>query len=95
MEENIKFKDMIELIYQAEEKILDDKIKQVNKKVKDKIKDIDMEKLLDGTAKTNELTKALEQIEENYSIKIAEYNKEFYKQGFIDGVNLMINCLKM
>lgn len=95
MEENMNFKDMIELIYQAEEKILDDKIKQVNKKVKDKIKDIDMEKFLDGTAKTNELTKALEQIEENYSIKIAEYNKEFYKQGFIDGVNLMINCLKM
>ena len=27
-------------------------------------------------------------------IKISEYNKEFYKQGFIDGINLIINCLK-
>lgn len=33
-------------------------------------------------------------IEDNYNIKITKYNKEMYKQGFIDGVNLMINCLK-
>lgn len=32
-------------------------------------------------------------IEDNYNIKITKYNKEMYKQGFIDGVNLIINYL--
>lgn len=95
MEENMKFKNMIELIYQAEERVLDEKIKQVNKKVKDKIKDVNIEKILEDTSKPSELRKVIEIIEENYSIKIAEYNKEFYKQGFIDGVNLIINCFKI
>ena len=92
--EEMKYKDMIELIYQAEEKTLDEKIKQANKKIKEKIKDIDIEKLLKNTSKPSDLNKTLEKIEENYSIKIAQYTKEFYKQGFIDGVNLMINCIK-
>ncbi len=94
MDENIKFKDMIELIYQAEEEVLDGKIKQVNKKIRDKINNINLEKVLEDTSKPNELKKVFEQIEENYSIKIAEYNKEIYRQGFIDGINLMMNCLK-
>ena len=76
--EDIKYKDIIELIYQAEEKI----------------KDINIERLLENTSKPEELKKAFDRIEENYSIKIAQYNKEFYKQGFIDGVNLIINCTK-
>ena len=92
--EEMKYKDMIELIYQAEEKTLDEKIKQANKKIKEKIKDIDIEKLLKNTSKPSDLNKTLEKIEENYSIKIAQYTKEFYKQGFIDGVNLIINCIK-
>ena len=92
--EEIKSKDIIELIYQAEEKILDEKIKKANKKTKEKIKDINIEKLLENSSKPTELNKALEKIEENYSIKITQYNKEFYKQGFIDGVNLIINCVK-
>ena len=91
--EEMKYKDMIELIY-PEEKTLDEKIKQANKKIKEKIKDIDIEKLLENTSKPSDLNKTLEKIEENYSIKIAQYTKEFYKQGFIDGVNLIINCIK-
>ena len=94
MEEILKGKNIIELIYQSEEKILDEKIKQVNKKVKNQIKDINIKQLLEDTSKPTELEKAFEQIEENYSIKIAEYNKSFYEQGFIDGIVLMINCLK-
>ena len=89
MEENI-----IEIIYQSEEEKLDRKIKQINKNIKEKIRDINVNKLLENISKTNELKKVLEQIEENYNVKISEYNKEFYKQGFIDGVNLIINCLK-
>ena len=92
--EEIKYKNIIEIIYNAEEKILDEKIKQANKKIKEKIKDIDVENILENTSKPKELKKILEQIEENYSIKIAQYNKEFYEQGFIDGVNLIINCTK-
>lgn len=95
MEEKIKNKNIIETIYQAEEKELDEIIKKVNKKIKDQIKDINIRKLLEETPKPNELEKTLERIEENYSIKIVQYNQEFYKQGFIDGVNLMINCLKI
>ena len=40
-----------------------------------------------------DLKEILNKIEENYNIKITEYNKEIYKQGFIDGVNLILNCL--
>ncbi len=92
--EEMKYKDMIELIYKAEEKTLDEKIKQANKKIKEKIKEIDIDKLLENTSKPSDLNKTLEKIEENYSIKISQYTKEFYKQGFIDGVNLIINCIK-
>ena len=94
MEDKIKEKDIIEIIYQAEEKAIDNRIKEANKKVKDKIKEIKTEKILEELSKPNELNKILDQIEENYSIKIAQYNKEMYRQGFIDGVNLMINSLK-
>ncbi|MCI8760821.1 MAG: hypothetical protein HFJ34_06915 [Clostridia bacterium] len=94
MKEDIKIRDIIELIYRGEEKILDEKIKEVNKKVKDKIKEIDIKDMLEDTSRHSELEKMFEKIEENYSIKIAEYNKEFYKQGLIDGIHLMINCLK-
>ncbi len=93
MEENKKNKDIIETLYQSQEKNLDQKIQKINKKIKEQIKDIDVKEILEETPKAKEWQKILEQIEENYSIKIAQYNKEFYKQGFIDGVNLMINCL--
>ena len=92
--EEKKERDIIELIYQAEEKVLDEKIKQANKKVKDKIKDINLEEILGETANQKKISKMLDQIEENYSIKITQYNKEFYRQGFVDGIHLMINCLK-
>ncbi len=90
----IKDKDIIELIYSAEGNILDEKIKQVNKRIKEKLKDINIEEILKNTTQLEELKKAFDIIEENYSIKISQYNKEFYRQGFIDGVNLIINCIK-
>lgn len=95
MEEKMKNKNIIETIYQAEEKLLDEIIKEGNKKIREQIKDINIKKLLEETSKPKELEKAFETIEENYSIKITQYNQEFYKQGFIDGVDLMINCLKI
>lgn len=92
--EELKNKDIIDLIYQAQEKVLDEKIRQANQKIKEQIKDINISKLLEDTSMPDELKKAFERIEENYSIKIGEYTKEFYKQGFLDGIHLMINCLK-
>lgn len=92
--EEIKERNIIDLIYKAEEKTLDEVIKQVNQRVKDQIKDINIKGVLEDSTKEKEIKKIFEKIEENYSIKIAEYNKEFYKQGLIDGVNLMLNCLK-
>ena len=89
MEDNIEIKNIIELIYDAEDEKLDKKIKQINKNIKDKVKNINIEELLENTKRPNELSKALTRLEENYSIKIAEYNKEF-----IRGVNLIIDCLK-
>lgn len=93
MEEKIKNRNIIEIIYQGEEKILDEKIKQANKKIRNQIKEINVKELLEDTSNASELEKTFERIEENYSIRIAEYNKEFYKQGFIDGIQLMMNCL--
>ena len=94
MEEKMKNKNIIETIYQSQGEMLNEKIKQVNKQVKDQIKDINIKKLLEDSSKPSDLEKTFERIEENYSIKITQYNKTFYEQGFIDGVNLMINCLK-
>ena len=59
-----------------------------------KIKKDNIGKIIKESENSNELKEILNQIEENYSIRITQYNKEIYKQGFIDGVNLMINCLK-
>lgn len=77
-QENLKEKDIIEIIYNSQEEQIDKIIKKVNKEIKEELKTINKEAA----------------IEDNYNIKITKYNKEMYKQGFIDGVNLMINCLK-
>ena len=77
-EENLKEKNIIEIIYNSQEEQIDKIIKKANKEIKEELKTINKEVA----------------IEDNYNIKITKYNKEMYKQGFIDGVNLMINCLK-
>lgn len=77
-EEKLKEKDIIEIIYKSQEEQIDKIIKKANKEIKEELKTINKEAA----------------IEDNYNIKITKYNKEMYKQGFIDGVNLMINCLK-
>ena len=94
MKEKLINKDIIEIIYQAEEKELDGIIKKSDEKIKDKIKNINTKEIIEKSDNQKEIVKMLENIEENYNIKIGEYVKEFYKQGFIDGINLMLNCLK-
>ena len=46
MEEKIKNKNIIEIIYQGEEKILDEKIKQANKKIRNQIKEVNVKELI-------------------------------------------------
>lgn len=94
MEKMLAEKNIIEMIYNAEENNIDNIIKQANKKIKEEIKDISIEKLLKDNENSKELKEVLEKIEDNYNIRITQYNKNMYKKGFIDGVNLMINCLK-
>ena len=60
----------------------------------EELKTINTETAIGNSNNPKELKEIFNKIEDNYNIKITKYNKEMYKQGFIDGVNLMINCLK-
>lgn len=90
MEEKLINKDIIEKLYESQEDIINEKIKEADRKIEYKIKDINYNNINNES----EVEKILEIVEENYNIRIGEYIKELYKQGVIDGINLMINCLK-
>ena len=92
--EKINNKDMIRKIYEREEEEIDQIIKKANKEIKDYLKIINLEKVIGESENPNELREIFKKIEDNYNIKITKYNVEIYKKGFIDGVNLMLNCLK-
>ena len=82
MENIINNKDMIKLIYEAQNEEIDKIIKRVNLEVKGKLEEVDLDE------------ETFNKIEENYNIKISKYNEEIYKKGFIDGVNTILNCIK-
>ena len=90
MEDKLINKDMIEKLYKSQEDIINEKIREPDRKIEYKIKDINYTNINNES----EVEKILEIVEENYNIRIGEYLKELYKQGVIDGINLMINCLK-
>ena len=94
MEEKIEIKDIIKIIYKGQEEGLDNKIKKINNQLKDKTNQENAEIITQAIAQNPNLQKALEDQEENYSIKMVTSIKEFYKQGIIDGITLMINVLK-
>ena len=88
--ENIrKNKDMISLLYKAQEEKLDKIITKVNKEITSESKNINIEKVIAESNNPKELKEIFDKIENNYHIKITRYNKEFYEKGFIDGVNLI------
>ena len=93
-EKNLKQQEIIEKIYNSEEEKIDTIIKTTNEKIKEELKTINTEVAIGNSKNPRELKEIFEKIEDNYNIKITQYNKEMYKQGFIDGVNLMINCLE-
>ena len=93
MEENFK-KDMINLIYKAQEEKIDMILKQTDKIIKDDLKTINLEKIIGVSDISEELKEVFAKIEDNYNIRISRYNEQMYKKGFIDGVNFMFNCFQ-
>ena len=67
-------------------------ITKVNKEITSESKNINIEKVIAESNNPKELKEIFDKIENNYHIKITRYNKEFYEKGFIDGVNLILNC---
>ena len=85
---------MINIIYQLQDEKIDKILKNTDKTINNKLKEINFEKIVKNSNDAKELNEIFNKIEDNYNIKITEYNKEMYKQGFIDGVNLILNCLE-
>ena len=90
----IEEKDMINIIYQAQAEKIDEILKNVDQKLKNQLKVIASERIVEDSNCKEQAKEMLNRIEENYNIKITEYNKEIYKQGFMDGVNVILNCLR-
>lgn len=89
-------KGIIEKIYNLNEEEIDQILKKTQKQINQKIKKIDykiLEKIEDKNIK-KEIIKLIEEEQENYNIKISEYNKEMYKKGFKDGINMIIEVIK-
>ena len=85
---------IIKKIYKGEEDKIDNIIKEANKEIKDELKVINIENIIDNANNLREIRNILNDIEDNYNIKITKYNEEMYKLGFMDGINLIIECLK-
>lgn len=91
---NFKEKDMIILFYELQEEKIDEILKKTDVRIKNQLQKMKIEKIVEDFNCKKELRDIFQKLEDNYNIKIAEYNKEMYKQGFIDGVNVILNCLK-
>ena len=85
---------IIKKMYKGEEEKIDNIIKEANKEIKDELKVINIENIIDNANNPREVRNILNDIEDNYNIKITKYNEEMYKLGFMDGINLIIECLK-
>ena len=67
---------------------------EAQEKIENELNIINTENVLKNSKNPNELKEIFNKIEDNYNIKITNYNEELYKKGFIDGVNLILNCLE-
>lgn len=94
----IEIKDLIENFYNSEYENLDEIIIKCEKtKEMEKLKNLEKNLWKEFGEKTkidNEiLSNTKEKIENNENKRLSIYNKTMYKQGFIDGINLLINCI--
>ena len=85
---------MINIIYQSQEEKVDKIIKKTDERIRNKLKKIDIKRIRGNSNMKNDLKEVFNIMEDNYNIRITEYNKEIYKQGFIDGMILILNCLE-
>ena len=85
---------MINIVYQSQEEKIDKIMKKADENIKEKLAKVKIERMIEDSNCAEQLKEIFNKIEDNYNIKITEYNKEMYKQGFMDGVNLILNCLK-
>lgn len=90
---DLEEKNIIEKIYNSQVEKIDKIIRKTNTEIKDKLNIIDIETVIENSKNPKELKEIFNKIENNYNIKITRYNEEIYKQGFVDGVKLIIECL--
>ena len=90
-----KIENPIENIYEIKYEILEQKIIQKIKENKYKLKKTEENRILEEIKEKlikKQFEQLLKEIEENNNIKNSIIMKEMYKQGFIDGINLIIDC---
>ena len=98
LKEDIKNKfEMIDKMYNIREEMLG----KVTKELKEKLNNVDIQDIKDSIEKyinnkesSYKIIEELDLLEEDYEIKIAEYNKEAYKQGFKDAFELFLECIQ-
>ena len=94
MEIKIEYENIIKNLYNSREEKIDEIIKSLEKNIKNEIKEVSIEELIDKIDDIEGLKKIYEKIQNNYEIKISKYCEAIYEQGIKDGVNFMINCIK-
>ena len=102
MDINTRRKDELkkkEKIYNARQCDFEKRANIERKELASKLNEVTLEEMEKITIETikeqekrQEVLEKLDQLVENYEIKMAYYMEERYKQGFKDGVNLMKEC---
>lgn len=89
--------EMISNIYEMRQETL----ARVTKELQEKLKVISveevqeaLEKVIKDSEKRKEIKDKLNELIENYEIKMAYFIEEGYKQGFKDAFNLIMECRK-
>lgn len=93
--------DILSKIYEARQYDFEKLASVERKEIKDKLNDVTIEELqavieanISEKNKCREIEEKLEQLTENYEIKMAFYMEKRYKQGFKDGICLLKQCEK-
>ena len=88
--------DIIEKLYNSQIEELDNKILELQKQLKINQDNKDISKLI-SEVKDEEIKKKIniiiDKVKDEENKKTSIYNKEMYKQGFVDGINLILNCI--
>ena len=83
---------LIEKIYLMQEDVIDQIIKKIDNGLDKFLQERDLEEFDKSDKKMKEI---FDKYEDIYSLKISRYNEEIYKQGFIDGVKLILECYEI